>query len=52
MVEFDITKVVQIDHASSLRWAFHACSPVNPPARAGGRPRGPLPAGGTSCVAD
>ncbi|MGW5609547.1 pyridoxamine 5'-phosphate oxidase family protein [Streptomyces sp. NPDC003753] len=33
MVEFDIAKVVQIDHASSLRWAFHAYSPVNPPVR-------------------
>ncbi|MES4908856.1 MULTISPECIES: pyridoxamine 5'-phosphate oxidase family protein [unclassified Streptomyces] len=32
MVEFDIAKVVQIAHASSLRWEFHAYSPVNPPA--------------------
>jgi predicted pyridoxine 5'-phosphate oxidase superfamily flavin-nucleotide-binding protein len=33
MVEFDITKVVRIDHASSLRWELHAYSQVNPPAR-------------------
>jgi len=32
MVEFDISKVVQIDRASSLRWEFHGYSRVNPPA--------------------
>ncbi|MEV6945173.1 pyridoxamine 5'-phosphate oxidase family protein [Streptomyces sp. NPDC051172] len=34
VVEFDIAKVVQIDHASSLRWEFHAYSRANPPALA------------------
>jgi hypothetical protein len=36
VVEFDIARVVQIDHASSLRWAFHAYSSVNPPAHTDG----------------
>lgn len=31
VVEFDIAKVVRIEHASSLRWDFHAYSRVNPP---------------------
>jgi hypothetical protein len=41
VVEFDITKVVQTDHASSLRWQFRAYSQVNPPARADSRPTEP-----------
>jgi predicted pyridoxine 5'-phosphate oxidase superfamily flavin-nucleotide-binding protein len=34
VVEFDVDSVVQIDHASPLRWDFHAYSRVNPPAPA------------------
>ncbi|MEU4098865.1 pyridoxamine 5'-phosphate oxidase family protein [Streptomyces sp. NPDC026673] len=35
MVEFDITKVVQIDHASRLRWEFQGYSRTNPAAPPG-----------------
>jgi hypothetical protein len=52
VVEFDIAKVVQIDHASSLRWEFHAYSRVNPPARADGWAAGPSQDGSGSCVVD
>jgi hypothetical protein len=36
VVEFDIAKVVQIDHASRLRWELLDYSRVNPPARVAG----------------